>query len=497
MAGCEKLVVIFLIDGARPDIIREQLASGDLPNIEKEVLSGGTFRTATSCLPTTTGPAYLPFLTGCFPGTLNIPGIRWLDKSQMNGSRWNPDRVRSYNGLGSRKFNRDMAIGHPTLHELFDNSFSIHSIITRNLPRKRNLTRLKQPLTYLFAHPTDRWDVVDRTAHRCLMSCLDDDPDFVFTVYPGVDCYAHLRHPWHQDSIDALKFADYSIGAAIDKIKKLGRWDDTLVIITSDHGLTTTGTHLDLTRFLEDRGLKTLSYPFVLTRKPAASVMISGNALAHVYLLGDNKQARLSGRRIKEALGSAWDELMEQEAIDFVAWQEVNGDLQVRSSVGTARIICGSKGFTYRPESGDPLGFGQIDHPLDRDQSLVATFDSQYPDAFVQLEQIFSSPRCGDFIAVSRNGYDLRQAWEWPEHHASHGSLCRDHMTVPLIYNSTGWEERPARTVDLFNTILEWSGRAAVENTDGRTLFGVKTEKSSESRPLRRISEPEETYDIL
>ena len=56
MAGGKKLTVIFLIDGARPDIISEQLAAGNLPNIQQKVLHGGTFRTATSCLPTTTGP---------------------------------------------------------------------------------------------------------------------------------------------------------------------------------------------------------------------------------------------------------------------------------------------------------------------------------------------------------------------------------------------------------------------------------------------------------
>ena len=71
------------------------------------------------------------------------------------------------------------------------------------------------------------------------------------------------------------------------------------------------------------------------------------------------------------------------------------------------------------------------------------------------------------------------------------------HMTVPLIYNATGWDERPARTVDLFNTILKWSGKDVVENADGRTLVGVETGDRSESRSSWMISEPEELHNSL
>ncbi len=108
---------------------------------------------------------------------------------------------------------------------------------------------------------------------------------------------------------------------------------------------------------------------------------------------------------------------------------------------------------------------------MDRQQALERTLDSEYPDALVQIEQLLSAPRSGDVVAVSRPGCDLREAFEWPEHHGSHGSLHREHMLVPLLYNRSGWNPRPARTADLFNTILKWCGRPTVEHTDGEALL--------------------------
>jgi len=52
-----KKTIFYLIDGARHDVMKSLLDAGKLPNIQKEILSRGTFRKATSCFPSTTGPA--------------------------------------------------------------------------------------------------------------------------------------------------------------------------------------------------------------------------------------------------------------------------------------------------------------------------------------------------------------------------------------------------------------------------------------------------------
>jgi hypothetical protein len=465
------LVIIYLVDGARPDVMESLIESGDLPNIKKEILGRGTFRTATSCFPSTTGPAYLPFLTGSFPGTSNIPGIRWLDKAEFHKKRWGRNSFRSYCGYEAPYFNDDLPKEKPTLHELFERPFNIFSMITRGLPDGHDLTAKVKPGLYLRAHLSHKWSKVDQASHQHLMLGLDQDPEFMFVVFPGVDSNSHLHHPHHDNTIAAYKYVDYSVGQAVEKLKKTGRWDDTLMIMISDHGLTQTHTHLDLAHFFKRRNIKTLEYPVIWTHKPKMSVMISGNAAGQVYCLNHPDGRALYGDEIRHLLGDVWHELLAREEVDFVTWRHDATTFAVGSAAGEAHIVQSPQGLRYIPRSGDPLGLGLLDQPMDRAQSLAATFDSQYPDALVQIEQVFSCARTGDFIVTSKKGYDLREVWEWPEHHGSHGSLHREHMMVPLIYNQTGWNDRPARTTDIFNTVLKWANRPTRNNTDGTPLF--------------------------
>ncbi|MDZ7292967.1 MAG: alkaline phosphatase family protein [candidate division KSB1 bacterium] len=464
------LVIIYLVDGARPDVMRELLENGDLPNIHREIVEPGTFRTASSCFPSTTGPAYLPFLAGCFPGTMNIPGIRWLDKAEFHDKRWGKNSFRSYMGYEAQWFNDDLPKDRPILYELFQRPFNIYSMITRGLPKGHNLTRSTKLPLYFYAHVTDHWKPVDKAAHHYLMRALDLNPDFIFAVFPGVDSYSHLKHPRHAETIAAYRYVDFSIGQVVEKLKRLGRWDSTLLIITSDHGLTATHEHFDLALYLQNCGMKTLYYPIVWKVRPKASVMISGNSAGLVYYLDGKNGAPLVGEQIKAALGEHWDELLARKEIDFIAYRHGNDVYEIASGRGHALIVRQSEGWCYLPQDGDPFGLGKIAQPLDRQQALETTFDSDYPDALVQIEQFFSCSRSGDLVVTARNGYDLRKAFEWPEHHSSHGSLHREHMIVPLIYNQTGWHPRPARTADLFNTILKWAGKPTLENTDGQPL---------------------------
>jgi len=71
-----KRVIFLLLDGARWDVFNQLLKEGCLPTIEKYIVNPGTLLKGVTCFPSTTGPAYLPYLCGLFPGTMNIPGVR-------------------------------------------------------------------------------------------------------------------------------------------------------------------------------------------------------------------------------------------------------------------------------------------------------------------------------------------------------------------------------------------------------------------------------------
>ena len=64
-------------------------------------------------------------------------------------------------------------------------------------------------------------------------------------------------------------------------------YDDTLIIITSDHGHSNTFEHFDLVEYLKSKNKSIFYYPLTfkkLYKKFDSSVMVSGNSMAHVYL---------------------------------------------------------------------------------------------------------------------------------------------------------------------------------------------------------------------
>jgi hypothetical protein len=53
--------------------------------------------------------------------------------------------------------------------------------------------------------------------------------------------------------------------------------------IVSDHGHSRVTSHEDLTSVIEDVGHRTMSHPWVVTLGAEVAVMVSGNAMAHLY----------------------------------------------------------------------------------------------------------------------------------------------------------------------------------------------------------------------
>ena len=79
-AGRYSSCIVILADGSRADVMEDMVRRGQLPAIGDYLVSQGTLKHAVTAFPSTTGPAYLPYLTGSYPGTCNVPGIRWFDK---------------------------------------------------------------------------------------------------------------------------------------------------------------------------------------------------------------------------------------------------------------------------------------------------------------------------------------------------------------------------------------------------------------------------------
>lgn len=464
-------LIILLADGARPDIMDDLLSRGELPAIQEHLVSGGTKINAVTAFPSTTGPAYMPFLTGCLPATLNVPGIRWVDKVRFAKTTVHFSRHRSYVGPETYLMGRDMRRELPTLFELLPRSYNIFNSVNKGVSFLRNATRISRIWYWYYAHLTDRWSFVDKSAIEKFGHLLAKPFDMIFIILPGIDEYSHIAHYKDAQTIEAYKRADQAVNMAYSELSERGRWDDTLFWLVSDHGLTVTHTHFCVNEFLEGRGIRTFYYPKIFMRGCAAANMVSGNGMTHLYFSHDHGwQYPMYRKDMDKKYPGLLDDLIAEDAVDILACRSDPHTVEVVTKKGSARIQLEGDWIRYATDGPDPFGYENMKDHASADEVLTITKDSVYPDAVYQLAHLFTSPRSGDVVLSAAKGYDLRKDYEVPEHKGSHGSLHKGHMIVPLICNAK-LNADYARTVDTFPTTLKLLGHPIPANLDGKCLI--------------------------
>lgn len=466
----ERRATLLLLDGAREDVFLRLAADGDLPNISRYVLDPGGVVPATTVFPSTTGVAYLPFLTGCYPGTCNVPGIRWLDRRRYKG-RWWADRehVRSYCGYQADRINGDLRSGLESLFDRIADVAVLASPFTRGLGRTANRVRVARALLGSAAHYTGNYGSLDRAVGRELARVAARRHALVFAVFPAVDGVTHFHDPWHPAVLATYRQFDGIVG----EYGARGGFDgDHLALIVSDHGASAVKRHTDIAVEMEKLGLPTLCHPVMWRRDPAAAVMVSGNGSAQIYLDPAGPRADrvpLSAIESGAVPGVRKDVVSQLAALDGVAF--------VAASEGAGVVVVGEGGrahlhpepsdparITYRTDGADILDLGEGGSRGEREW-LVASLERRYPDAPAQLLQLFRSDRAGDLLVAAELGCDLRDGWEKPEHRSGHGSLIGDHMRCLFAANRPF--AGPIRTVDVFPLLLQHLGCEVPPGIDG------------------------------
>lgn len=465
----------FLLDGARVDIFEELLARGDLPNVARLLVEPGAYRPATTVFPSVTGVAYIPYLTGLFPGRANIPGYRWFDRERYQRRPLSVMRFRNYHGLGSYLMDRDLSKQATTLFELLKPSSNIFSGISRGTGIRRNAAYFRRvPATLKFFRTGD-WDHIDAAGERFLLRAARRRHEkFTFHTTYSIDEYSHHHGPFSARARERYLEFDKVLGRLGDTLRRTGQLDGALFVLGTDHGHTEVKQHFDLEGFVERLGYKTLYYPKQVQRwlGADAAVMVAGNGVGHIYLKGpDDWDARPGAEVHLEKHPTLVDDLLANDAVDHVVYRTAGDEVQVRSRRGAAAIRLDDGHVDYRVLGADPFGYSALPARMSRAEVLERTADSEYPDAPLQVAQLFDSPRAGDFVVSASPGYDLRAgAKERREYRSCHGSLHREHMRVPFAI-SVPTVSRPARSVDAFPTILELMGRQPPADIDGRSLL--------------------------
>ena len=466
-------VVILVADGARPDALRDAIDAGALPALDRLRAEGG-LHTVSSVFPSVTGPAYTPFLLGLYPGTAGIPGIRWWDRART-ATRW-PDFARSYVGIQARHADADLTRAQRTIFEHAPSALGALTPIGRGLaPRDRIgfswLFGARAAWTH-FRGDVRGWLVIDRAiGARVAERIRRDKPAFTFCAHPGIDKTSHAVGHTHDAVLDAMRIVDDTAARIRADAEHDGRWADMHLWVVSDHGHSPVSRHEDLAGLLAGWGLGVLAHPWITGRGRDAAVMVSGNAMSHVYLELD-RPARPFWAELAPRWNATAERLLARESVDLLLLPHGVDACEVRARDGRGRAMVRRHGHlvTYEPlDGGDPLGLGGAVRVDTAEKAHDACADSDYPDALVQILQLTASSRTGEMMLSAVRGWDFRARYEPIRHVSSHGALHREHMDVPLLLSRPA-ARAPRRTVDVMPSALTALGLAVPAGLDGTSF---------------------------
>ena len=447
-------VIILLADGARPDVLERAIDNGFLPALAR-LREEGSFSIVTTAFPSVTGPAYTPFLLGRYPGPLGLPGLRWFDRTRKTARGFS--NCRSYVGTEMRYVDSDLDPSAPTLFELAGPALGALSVIGRGLRRGDRIGRgvafaARAARTH-FTGDLAGWLEIDRqVGAKVARHIREQRPRVAFAAFPGIDKASHSTGHDSPAVHDAMRILDATVAEIRWDAERGGRWDSTHLWIVSDHGHSPVTAHDDLASLLRSWGHDIVTHPWTFAGGRDAAVMVSGNAMAHIYLELDRPE-----RPWWPSLAPRWSELvtslLDRPSVDLLILPLSPEECEVRSrSRGTATIIARSDSYSYQTVTGDPLGIGPHTGLSDADAYDV-TASSDYPDAIVQIARLGSASRSGEIILSALRGWDFRSHYEPIPHVSSHGALHREHMLVPLLTNKPV-ACTPRRTVDVMPSAL-------------------------------------------
>jgi hypothetical protein len=455
-------VIILVADGVRPDTLLGAMRDDTLPALAR-LKREGTFNTVTTVFPSVTGPAYTPFLMGKHPGKVGLPGLRWYDRSRTACS-W-PSHARSYVGVGMRHVDGDIDGASRTMFELAPSSVAALSVIRRGV---RERDRIGNGLAFAgrtamthFRGDVHGWLDIDRQiGDELVRRVREEKPAFVFAAFTGIDKASHAKG--HESTVvrEAMGIVDDVACRIREDAECGGYWDSMHLWVVSDHGHSPVRQHDDLAAEITALGYRVLAHPWAVTRNPNIALMVSGNAMAHVYLDPGERGRRFWHpleaslpigtwtRSIDKRWNALADTLLQRASVDVMLLPRSLWACEVRGrGRGMALVTWGTRGYTYRPETGDPLGIGTLDG-LDATDAYDATLGSDYPDALVQIMALCECSRSGDIILSAARDWDFRARYEPIPHVSAHGALHREHMLVPLLTNHPT-RRVPRRTVDV------------------------------------------------
>ncbi|MBX3036628.1 MAG: alkaline phosphatase family protein [Anaerolineales bacterium] len=270
-----KRVMIISFDGLRPDAIQ----AAEMTNLLSLMQNGSYSLTAQTILPSLTLPAHSSMLVGTCPA--------------KHIARWNEYVPENGYALGTDIFDLAKAAG-------------LRTVFVAGKEKLRQVTEPQSTDFFGFVDATDK--IEDKVSLETMaIEEIRKGFDLMFLHFPDGDLAGHKDGWMSRQQLLAYLLDDKSLGLILDVLKSRNLYDDTLFIITSDHGGhdTTHGTDLP-----EDLTIPwVISGPGIIQKQLQTQVYIMDTAATVAFALGLPIPAEWDGIPVYEAFGLPVDSL--------------------------------------------------------------------------------------------------------------------------------------------------------------------------------------------
>jgi predicted AlkP superfamily pyrophosphatase or phosphodiesterase len=231
-------VVIIVIDGLRPDILRE----AETPNIDSLMAEGVYFTDARTVNLSATQVVNASLTTGSYPETHGIITEEYVDRVTWEivelGKK--PELLQGktiFEVLSGAGMTSTVVLGKT---KLSTGARGATTTLSPTIPDEVKGARYKYAIDDDVEKAFELKMEEDNIWANAGLQALEGKPDLTLIWLPNVDRAAHVYGPASDWYVKAIEHADSLVGEIIGKLQDLGIYENTAIILTADHGFTQT-----------------------------------------------------------------------------------------------------------------------------------------------------------------------------------------------------------------------------------------------------------------
>lgn len=519
----ERYCLLFVVDGLGGEVAHRMIRNGELPNFKKHIHDRGIWvKEATSVFPSVTAAAMTSLMTGTYPARHDVVNFQWINRE--NG------HYKSYIGTDIFDFIKDTNPEIKTIFEYFprNETASFGFLLDKGSGHADSLifTALNP---FRGVAPQAHIALTELTS----LLFLGNGNGFprLMSVYEWhVDVKSHRKGITGNETKEELKEADAKFGSLVELYQQRGIYDQTYFILISDHGMAPVKKSFYLDEFFREQGFKPRRISWNLgeshipqdwdrvdsllgttKRIYGRDVIIgaAGGGCATIDLVR-NGGVSINGKKEKELWkerltysdarryrkrdgkeADVIDMLINLKAVDFVLVRDdddgVDGQRKARvinrkgeTLITRTEIPGEGKFYKYEVLEGkDPLDLAD-EHQVRPYVKSGQFYEEKlwyeilegedYPDAVVQLCQIFDSPRAPTMLVSAAKYWSFNSRII-----GKHAGLLEEEMIATFTFSGPGIPKKDikqARIVDMVPTVLTLMGQEYdPDKLDGKPVW--------------------------